>query len=166
MHLSKRELETISDHGQSQDANRASHPPPPTPTIPIDYYSARVREPEPWVTIARFATTAQWHQARALLARGQIESLMGDGEDISECAQRFAAEQGIALAVRQSKAQRAQAVLRVCRSGKRWCPRCGSDDLREVPLPWYWVIWSIIFLGIAPFAPPRWICRRCGRRID
>lgn len=141
--------------------------PPPLPPLPIDYYTPPVDPgPQQWVTVARLATTAQWHQARAALAHGRIESLMGRGEDLPAGASIAHSWEGIELKVPQSQAQRAAIILEHTRSGKRWCPRCGSADLHTRSLPWYWVFWSVLFLGIAPFAPARWLCRNCGKRID
>ena len=141
--------------------------PPPLPALPIDYYTPPIDPgPEQWVIVARFATTGQWHQARAALQRGHIASLMGHGEDLPAGEQITHDWEGIELKVPQPQAQRAALILERTRSGKRWCPRCGSDELQNRALPWYWVLWSILFLGIAPFAPARWVCRNCGKRID
>lgn len=161
-------MKTTSENSPCTEADHRLSPPPlPKPVLPIEYFSPLgARAPEPWIVIARFDSPAQWHQAKALLGRSQIESLMGHGEDMPGSHQSVVCGDGIGLAVRQSEAQRAQTILRECRSGKRFCPRCGSDDLQERPLPWYWVIWSIVFLGIAPFAPARWCCRQCGEKIQ
>jgi hypothetical protein len=142
-------------------------PLPPIPALPINYYTPAVDPgPEEWVAVARLATTGQWHQARAALARGHIESLMGEGEDLPAGAEIEHPWEGIVLKVPKSQVERAALILEHCRTGKRWCTRCGSADLETRRLPWYWVIWSVLFLGIAPFCPARWICRNCGKKID
>ena len=138
--------------------------PPPIPVIPLEYRTERI-DVGPWVMVARLPTTAAWHQARSVLARGQIESLMGEGEE-APSSEGTCTDSGIALMVPQADAPCAQIILEHCAAGQRWCPRCGSDQLQPAPVPWYWVIWSILFLGIAPFAPPRWVCCHCGKRIE
>src|ERR1700722_3432177 len=35
-----------------------------------------------WYPVSRFASSARWHRARVALARGNIVSLMGEGEDV------------------------------------------------------------------------------------
>lgn len=129
----------------------------------VDYYRARMsRDAVPWVVVARLPTTRQWHQARAALARGHIESLMGDGEDVGGSPSGI----GIALLVPDSERARAKTILEAVKNGMDWCPRCGSTSLQTLPLPWWWVIWSILFLGVAPFSPPRFECRACGNRWE
>jgi hypothetical protein len=131
---------------------------------PLDYLRPRVRpEGSRWVTIARFPSTAQWHQAKAALSRGRIESLMSDGEDIDPGAAHADAA-GLALKVPKGDAERARKILDAVKHGADWCPRCGSTFLEELPLPWWWMIWSILFLGIAPFEPNRFVCRNCQHR--
>jgi hypothetical protein len=90
---------------------------------------------------------------------------MGDGQDVATATNDCGADEGIALKVPEPQAQRAAIILEHCLSGRRWCPRCGSADLRAQPLRWYWVAWSVLFLGIAPFAPPQWECCKCRKRI-
>ena len=114
--------------------------------------------------VARPDTTGAWHQARAALARGRIDSLMGDGEDVS--TEGPGGGNGIALLVAESNAARARIILDAVRHGFDSCPACGSTFLGVLPLPWWWVVWSILFLGIAPFSPPRFECRCCGHRWE
>lgn len=136
----------------------------PNDTAPLDYLRPRVHpEGSTWVTIARFPTTGQWHQAKAALSRGRIESLMGDGEDIDPGAAQVDAA-GIALKVLDGDAERALKILEAVKLGSDWCPCCGSTFIEELPLAWWWMIWSILFLGIAPFEPKRFVCRNCRHR--
>ena len=131
---------------------------------PLDYLRPRFRqEGSRWVTIARLPTNGQWHQVKAALSRGRIESLMGDGEDIDPGAPHVDAA-GIALKVRQHDAERAMKIMNAVKHGSHWCPRCGSTFFEELPLPWWCMIWSILFLGIAPFEPKRFACRNCENR--
>ena len=141
--------------------------PPPLPpsrgVAPLGYFRADMDPgPAEWVTVARPPTTAQWHRAKAALSRGGIESLMGEGHDAE--SPDADPRDGIALKVMHSQQSRAAIILRANESGEEWCPRCGSVVPRELPLPWYWMLWSVLFLGVAPFAPPKLQCRECGHR--
>lgn len=147
----------------------ATSPEPVLPAPCLDYFRATpvVRDTvESWKMIARIDTTAQWHQARAALSRGHIPALMGDGEDVASVGEYSPSQIGIALLVPEPDAARAATILNAVRDGLNWCPRCGSTFLETLPLPWWWVIWSILFLGVAPFAPPRFECSRCGNRWE
>ena len=137
--------------------------PSPLPMLRMEYFSRPPAREVRWVTIMRLASPAQWHQARAALQRSHIPSLMGsEPEDVAGSG----ADGAIALQVPEADTERAGAILQHALSGRRWCPRCGSPNLKDLGLPWYWVAWSVLFLGIAPFVPPRWECRQCGKRID
>jgi hypothetical protein len=161
---------------------RSTRPPPlppsarvlPLPALPVepggpalDYYRPAMQAGTPqWVTLARFPTTARWHQARAAMSRGKIESLMGEGEDVASDASEFLWTDGIALKVPESELPRAIIILQAVRDGKEWCPRCGLVNLEALRLPWWWMIWSVLFLGVAPFSPPRFQCSNCGHRWE
>ena len=90
---------------------------------------------------------------------------MGDGQDIAQGAE-ISEDDGIALQVAESQAERAIIILNANREGVEWCPNCGGTLIDVLPLPWYWVIWSILFLGIAPFSPPTRRCRNCGNQWE
>ncbi len=59
----------------------------------VDYYRPERIEIDHWLEVTRCSTVAQWHQSRAALGRGQIPSIMGDGEDLT-AAEREAAPVG------------------------------------------------------------------------
>ena len=127
----------------------------------MDYYNpGPAGAPIRWVTIGKLDSVAQWHKARAALDRSQIQALMGEGNGVA------AGDGGIEIKVPEPDAERATIILQNCLADRRWCPRCGSADLQTLPVPWYWTLWSILFLGVAPFSPPRWACRNCGKRMD
>jgi hypothetical protein len=150
-------------------AKEPAAPAPAFPHVPLSYYHvapASCRERENWTFITRLDTTAAWHQARAALARGHIASLMGEGEDASAEGVYSPQQAGISLLVPEPDVARALTILDAVKNGHDWCPKCGSTHLQVLPLPWWWVIWSILFLGVAPFSPPRFECRRCAHRWE
>lgn len=91
---------------------------------------------------------------------------MGDGEDVSSAGEYSPNQIGIGLLVPEPEAVRAMTILDAVQGGVDWCPRCGSRFLQVLPLPWWWVLWSILFLGVAPFSPPRFECCQCGNRWE
>jgi hypothetical protein len=107
-----------------------------------------------WQSVAGFATAAEWHHARARLTRAGIDAQMGQSPGMSDCL----------LLVPEADAERAFVMLQFS-TQVRYCPRCGSSQLTQTRMPWLWMLCSIPFLGVAPFDPPRWACRNCGKRI-
>lgn len=143
--------------------------PPPLPVVSVGALNYYRHVPSldlaDWAVLKRFHTTAQWHQARAALARGHIESLMGEGEDVQTWPDADDSV-GIELLVPKTEVARANLILQAVAAGADWCPRCGSMELTKLRLPWWWVFWSILFLGVAPFSPPRFECRHCWNRWE
>lgn len=107
-----------------------------------------------WQSVASFASAAEWHHARARLSRAGIEAQMGQTPGQLDCL----------LLVPEADAEQAHAMLQT-RAGVHYCPRCGSNQIAKTRTPWLWMLWSVLFLGVAPFDPPRWACRNCGKQI-
>jgi hypothetical protein len=179
---------SMNEQGESFSSDRRSEPPPlpqraialpppplpalgapvfaPLPALPLDYRRADMIRDQRWVPLARFPTTSQWHQARAALARGRIESRMGEGQDEAGGDALRGDYEGIELLILQSEIPRARLILDAAKNALEWCPQCGSTEVQTLPLPWWWLILSVLFLGVAPFSPPRFSCRRCTHRWE
>jgi hypothetical protein len=141
--------------------------PPPLPVQSLNYFGRTIVPG--WVVIDRPPTTGQWHRAKAALGRGHIETLMGKGSDAPDgdaAASRNDEEIGIELLVRETDAPRARLILEAIKVSADWCPLCGSISFRLLPVPWWWIPWSIIFLGVAPFAPKRFEYKSRGHRWE
>ena len=137
--------------------------PPGEVGSPLDYFRPTVNfGANRWYPVARFPTVAHWHRARAALARGHIESLMGEGEGVQPSDDSDIG--GIVLSVREGEVGRALIILNAVKTKMDWCPLCGSTRLEKLRQPGWWTLWSVLFLGLAPFEPPRFACRDCGHR--
>jgi hypothetical protein len=127
----------------------------PVPAQQVLSYASPVRTTAgQWYAVATFDSAGAWHQARASLTRAGIEAQMGQSIGVVDYV----------LLVPIADAEQAHAMLQFP-AGVRFCPRCGSKQIVQTRMPWLWMLWSVSFLGVAPFDPPRWSCRNCGKQI-
>jgi ribosomal protein S27AE len=142
--------------------------PPPLPMPALNYHRPGLVQTgnEKWVTLTFLTTASQWHETRAALARAHIECMMGEGEDAAALDRKGRSTHGIALLVPQSQIARAAKIYEAMKAGHEWCAKCGSTDLRALPVSWWWWAFSLLFIGVAPYSPPRWECGQCGHKWE
>jgi hypothetical protein len=146
-------------------ANPRTQAPPPLPTPALDYFRPAMAIPANWLTLTIVANPGQWHHTRAALTRANIQCQMAEGIPVV-IDEKGRSMKSFALLVPQADLPRAAAILEAMKSGREWCPRCGSTDSRRLPMPWWWLVIAIPFLGVPPYSPPRLECKSCGNKWE
>ncbi len=125
---------------------------------------------EKLVTIARFSHPEEAYLASAKLESEGIWSFLADEHTVTADWLVSNAIGGVRLQVKESEAADARQILSLSRTDAelaagtgRYCPKCGSADIKYglFSLPYVFLSWLLLGFPL-PFMKRKWRCNACG----